>query len=116
MTTDSGFDQSITEALRLDRVCDRFESLAREGIFPPLEHFIGRSHDEAFRYKLLTELLQLEIEYRFRLNHAEGVEGLAERFPEHRKTINAAIAGQRLERATQELLSRVPTPDTHERR
>lgn len=96
----------IEELLLFDRICDQFESFVQRGLFPRLEDFLGKSHQEEFRDRLLKELLPLEIEYRFRHKDTDGVDSLAKRFPQHAKLVHICIRNQRVQQATNQLLNR----------
>src|SRR5215470_5627182 len=57
-------------ALRVERVCNRFEAACKAGQRPRIEHYLGQT-PEPERPVLLRELLAVEVEYRRR--SGEGI-------------------------------------------
>src|SRR5262245_53859242 len=50
-------------ALRIERVCNRFEAACKAGLRPQIEHYLAQT-PEPDRLVLLGELLAVEAEYR----------------------------------------------------
>jgi hypothetical protein len=91
-------DRLLSEALRLNPICDRFESAWIGGQRPVLEEFLDQS-SEGDRPVLLRELLRLEVEYRTKRGERLAVEEYRQRFPCDADLITDFVGG-------------APSPDT----
>src|SRR6516225_1774918 len=76
-------------ALKLDQVCDRFETAWKEGRRPQLEQFLGESSDSA---TTLRELLVLELSYRALQGETCRPEEYHRRFPNRVDLIDGVFA------------------------
>jgi serine/threonine protein kinase len=76
-------------ALKLDQVCDRFETAWKEGRRPQLEQFLGESSDSA---TTLRELLVLELSYRALQGETCRPEEYHRRFPGRAALIDEVFA------------------------
>jgi tRNA A-37 threonylcarbamoyl transferase component Bud32 len=85
--------ESVPLALlqEIDAICLRFEAEWKAGREPDIASLLHEVPEPA-RLELLTSLLSLDLEYRYRRGQAPEVESYARRFPEHRSTIEA-LAG-----------------------
>src|SRR5262245_37121911 len=88
---------TLPEALRLEGVCDRFESAWRAGQRPRIEDYLRKATGPG-RAALLRELLTLEVGYRARAGESPAAEDYHPRFPRNSELI-AAVFGEPIPRA-----------------
>lgn len=84
----------LSQADRIDSICDRFEQDFLAGKKPAIERCLGESQDP-FRSTLLRALVGLEIELRQKRGERPRVEDFASRFPNHTATIQQVFKESR---------------------
>ena len=77
----------MSEAARLDRICDQFESAWKDGKRPRIEDCLAEM-PEPSRPGLLRELLALELEYRDQAGEQPTAEEYPVRFPKHSEIVD----------------------------
>lgn len=82
---------TVDEALRLDKVCDRFEAAWQAGPRPLLEDFLRDQPDPARRV-LLGDLLHVDLSYRRRAGEGPSLEEYRRRFPQEAELVAAIFA------------------------
>jgi eukaryotic-like serine/threonine-protein kinase len=111
-------DQSMTglaalplaDALRLNKLCNRFEEAWKTGLRPQIEAYLCEVA-EAERPLLLRELLLLELAYRRQSGDTLSLDMYRQRFPQHTKVVDAAF-GVKLAVRPEESNSSHRLPDT----
>jgi hypothetical protein len=78
---------------RIDLICDAFEEAWKQGLRPQIEEYLGTA-TEPERFKLLEELLKLELDLRRRSNEILSVEEYRRRFPGHAHLIDCVFASK----------------------
>lgn len=81
-------DQQLSE---IDELCDRFDQELVNGNAPRLEDFLAEAPETA-RDGVLSELLAMELEYRFQQNEKPQADEYKHRFPEHHRIVEAVFA------------------------
>jgi predicted Ser/Thr protein kinase len=87
------FELDVAQGLQIDEVCTRFEQQLRAGQDPQIEAFLT-DDSEPFRSHLLTNLLQLEFEYRNGTDGSFEIQEYIERFPQDQFLIQAVYDEQ----------------------
>ncbi|MEO1614433.1 MAG: protein kinase [Planctomycetota bacterium] len=85
-------DRELPPAVKIDMICDRFESEWLAGNAPQIGDFLGEV-EPGQRPRLFDELLQLDLEYRGKGSTGER-RTLLEQFPEFRTEIEKAFKQQ----------------------
>src|SRR5262245_33518131 len=78
-------------ALRVERVCNRFEEACKAGQRPRIEQYLSNTPERECPV-LLRELLAVEIEYRSRSGEGATPEEYRQRFPEYTELIQDVLA------------------------
>ncbi len=81
---------SVSELLRIDEACDRFEADWRDGRVPNLAAYLSEAPEEV-RAPLFRNLLSLELEYRRRAGQRPEPRWYHERFPDHVEGVDVAF-------------------------
>ena len=92
----------VTRWLQIDEICIRFEQQLRAGQEPRIETFLT-DDPEPFRSHLLTNLLQLEFEYRNGTDGSFEIQRYIERFPQDQSLVQAVYDEQESERLSRRL-------------
>jgi serine/threonine protein kinase/predicted Zn-dependent protease len=103
MTNSTPLDEDVWSpslALRVERVCNRFEEACKAGQRPRIEQYLSHTPERECQV-LLRELLAVEIEYRSKSGEGTTPEEYRQRFPEYTELI-------------QDLLARAPRPGTRD--
>jgi serine/threonine protein kinase/formylglycine-generating enzyme required for sulfatase activity len=83
----------LSQAQRINAVCDRFERAWQAGPRPRIEDYLGDTAEPEHAL-LFRELLALELAYRRRSYETLVVEEYHDRFPEHAELVQAAFREQ----------------------
>jgi len=93
-------NEPLSEMLRIDEICQRFEAAWKSGDRPLIEEYC-RDMPEPERSSLVKELLSLELSYREQLGEQPSKEEYLQRFPEHREVLVALLDTVRSAQATE---------------
>src|SRR5262245_14506585 len=77
---------------RLDRVCNEFSDCWRKRRSRPIEDFLNNDVPESDRRLLFSELLQIELDYRFNDGQNPSAEEYRVPWPEYREVIDGEFA------------------------
>ena len=109
MNPQAEFPPATKSPREVDRICDRFESMWREGQRPRLDDFLN-TVDESIRREAFGELLPLDADYRTDGGEAVSAEAYIERFPAFQETIQSFFQA----RTINETLTRIETQPSPE--
>ena len=84
----------VSLGVRIDRICEAFESLLKTGQSPEIETYLSQVPGE-HRERLLEELLGLELDYRAKAGDSFTSEEYTLRFPEHASTVAELVVNVR---------------------
>jgi serine/threonine-protein kinase len=83
-------NEPLSEMLRIDEICQRFEAAWKSGDRPLIEEYC-RDTPEPERSSLVKELLSLELTYREQLGEEPSKEEYLRRFPEHQDVLRPLL-------------------------